>query len=407
MTFDRLFPTLYKVLHARVEPGIWPGSTQVTAAGEMLIGGTALSAVAAAHGTPVLVLDPAEVRHRCAAYRTALPAAETAFTVAALPHPEVLRWIIGEGLSLAVAAPAELAAARTAGCPAARIIAHRMPAAVGADTVVVRSLAEIDRAAAGRGRRDVLIRVAAETGGPGFRIDDGAATAAVRRLLAVPGVRPVGVHCHLGSSIGRISRYEAATRRLLALLAAIRDELGVTLARLNLGGGHAVARTPGAPFLDLPGLGARLTAVLAYETRALALLPPALVLEPGRAITGPAGVGLHRVLGVTSDEAVLDSPLDCDGPLAADNRLDHSCAGGHQVRLVGRVPGPRRPFRVTGATHAVPLPEDLRAGDLLAAACAGAYPARPGPTPVVVAVADGAARALSTGVAARPGRAGR
>lgn len=431
MTLDRLFPTLHAVLHARVEPGVWPGSTAVTGAGEMLVGGVALSAVAARWGTPVRVLDRAEVQARCAAYRTALPTAETAFAVAALPLPAVLRWITAEGLSLAVRTPAELAAARTAGCPAGRIIAHGPPSRagreVGARTVVVRSFAEIDRLAAGRPavRRDVLIRVAAGAaapgigapsfgdpgpgdpgpgtpgfgtsdpggpglGDPGFRIEDGSALAAAARVLAVPGARLAGAHCHLGAQTGRIARYEVAARRLLALLAAIRDQLGVVPDRLNLGGGHTIAYTPGAPALDLHGLAARLTAVLHYESRALALPLPALTLEPGRAIAGPAGVTLHRVLRVTPAAVTLDGPLDPDRRAGGP---DEDVADGHHVRVVGRISGPRRPFAVTGAVRAVPLPEDVTAGDLLAVARTGAHPA--GSDTAVVAVAGGVARALA------------
>ena len=407
MTLGQLFPTFHKVLHARLEPGHWPVGTRVTADGDLVVGGVPLTRVAARYGTPVGVLDDAEVRRRCAAYRTALPWADTACTAAALPVPAVLRRFAAAGWWVTVGSAAELAAARSAAFPAARTVAHGvLPGFAG--TTVVGAPGEVGDPARLRGapgtRRPVLIRVALRPGDPGVRVD--AVPGTVRRLAAEPGLRAVGLSYGPGSPDRRVSAYESAARRLLALVAAVRDQHGITLGRLHVDGGGAEYRggagpspltgsgvgpgagPPGGEDTDGPdplGLADRLRVALAYECRTRALAAPRLTVEPGPVLTGPAAVTLLRVLRADAGTIVVDGPP----------------AAGPVVRLVGRVPAARRrTFAVTGSgtgscTAPQPLtltlPEDVRPGDLLAVPGAGAY----APTlPALVAVAAGSARLL-------------
>src|SRR5207244_2553988 len=114
----------------------------------------------------------------------------------------------------------------------------------------------------------------------------------VRRVLTHPALRLVGLHCHLGSQITRVAPYEEAARGMVGLLAAIRDEHGITLAQLDLGGGFA------APEFDLPGYANRLRVALHYECGRHRLPWPRVTVEPGRSIVATAGVTLYRVVTV-------------------------------------------------------------------------------------------------------------
>ncbi len=73
MTLADLLPSLRPTLAARLEPGLWPLTTRATSDGALQIGGVDLAGLAARFGTPVQVLDTADVRARCRAYRAALP----------------------------------------------------------------------------------------------------------------------------------------------------------------------------------------------------------------------------------------------------------------------------------------------------------------------------------------------
>ena len=98
-----------------------------------------------------------------------------------------------------------------------------------------------------------------------------------------------------------------------------------------------------------------------------------LVVEPGRAISGHAGVTLHRVQSVsvrTDGRAVVT--VDGSHPQSAP-------AANYTVALANRHPlGPTRVSTVVGRDGSViaddlDLPDDVHSGDLLATACTGAY----------------------------------
>jgi len=124
----------------------------------------------------------------------------------------------------------------------------------------------------------------------------------------LPGLRVVGVDCHIGSQITEVSPYLDALDKLLDLMAALKKE-GVELAHLDLGGGLGIRyddETPLAPATLLTAVFERL------EARGLAHMQ--LVLEPGRSLVGNAGVLLTDVqyLKHTEDRdfAIVDAGMN-------------------------------------------------------------------------------------------------
>lgn len=65
--------------HGDLHPRIWPLTACALAGGEMSVGGVSLAEIAACYGTPVYVLDEADVRQRCRGYRQAFGDAEIAY----------------------------------------------------------------------------------------------------------------------------------------------------------------------------------------------------------------------------------------------------------------------------------------------------------------------------------------
>jgi hypothetical protein len=59
-----------------LHPQIWPLTACALAGGEISVGGVSLAEIAACYGTPAYVLDEADVRQRCQAYRQAFGDAE-------------------------------------------------------------------------------------------------------------------------------------------------------------------------------------------------------------------------------------------------------------------------------------------------------------------------------------------
>jgi diaminopimelate decarboxylase len=103
------------------------------------------------------------------------------------------------------------------------------------------------------------------------------------------GIEIVGLHLHIGSQILSLEPFEAAYRRGIELLVALRRS-GIAIRRLDLGGGLGV-RYQAEPELDLEAYAAlirRLTFGLEIE----------LVFEPGRWLVAESGVLLAKVLYV-------------------------------------------------------------------------------------------------------------
>ncbi|MFJ8135353.1 diaminopimelate decarboxylase [Streptomyces sp. NPDC096013] len=411
---------------------VWPRSTRPAPTGDLTVGGVSLAEAADRFGTPVYVLDEQEIRERCRTYRAAFPEADVVYAAKAFLCRAMAHWVREEGLDLDVCSAGELALAVTTGFPPERIVLHgnakspedlRAALRLGVGRIVVDSTSEIARLAAitpAGTRQKVMVRVVpgvaagahvkVRTGTDdqkfGLSITDGSAQHAVTRILDQPHLELVGLHCHIGSQIATTKPYVAAVRRLMGLLARIRDQHGVTLPQLDIGGGHAIAYRPGEEQLSIPVLAGRIRAELEDGCARTGLPVPRLTLEPGRAIVGPAGVAVYRVLAVkrTGDRTFVA----VDGGMS-DNPRPALYGVRYAPRLIGRpATAPPRLVTVVGRhceagdvlADEVALPGDVHPGDLLAVPAAGAYHLSMASgynlvgRPPVVAVADGIARVL-------------
>ncbi|MEV3987542.1 diaminopimelate decarboxylase [Streptomyces sp. NPDC049837] len=412
---------------------LWPASTERLPGGDLSVGGVPLAAIADRFDTPVYVLDEEEVRARCRVYRHAFPGAEVFYAAKAYLSRAMVHWADDEGLGLDVCSAGELQLAVTAGFPPENIVLHGNAKSphdldtalrLGVGRIVIDSPAEIARLAAALGpdgRQKVMVRVAPgiSAGGHekirtgtedqkfGLAISDGSALHAIARVLdRHRRLELTGLHCHLGSQIASVKPYATAVRRMVGLMARVRDSHGVTLPELDLGGGHAIAYRPGERALDIPALARTVRAALADSCAAAKLPVPRLLIEPGRAIVGPAGIALYRVLAVKrTGEHVF---VAVDGGMS-DNPRPALYGVRYTPRLVGRRPtAAPRPVTVVGRhceagdvlAAGVDLPADIRPGDLLAVPAAGAYHLSMASgynlvgRPPVVAVTEGHARLL-------------
>jgi diaminopimelate decarboxylase len=384
----------------------WPTGAVRLGDGDVLFGGVRLTEMADAYGTPVYVLDESEVRRRAVAYRSALPDASVHYAAKAFLCATLARWLDEEGLGLDVCSENELGLALAARFPAERIVLHgnakseaelRLAVRRGVGRIVVDSFTEIAHLAALADPdrpQGVYVRVvpgieaghhsAVRTGVEdqqfGFSISDGSALEAAARVLSQPHLWLDGLHCHLGSQITEVEPYLQAVDRLVDLLAELRDRYGCVLPELDLGGGHAIAYRPGEPSFA-PAEFAALVLPRLRERCAEHRLPlPRLAIEPGRAIVGPAGVALYRVLAVKKLPGG-DRVVAVDGGMS-DNPRPALYGARYSAYLVGRRSAePAERARLVGrhceaGDVLVPdalLPADVRPGDLVAVPAAGAY----------------------------------
>jgi diaminopimelate decarboxylase len=416
-----------------LHPLVWP-RTASRSGGVLSVGGVDVRDLATEHGTPAFVLDEAEFRARARAFKSAFAGADVYYAGKAFLCTAFARWIAEEGLNLDVCTGGELAVALKAGFPTDRVALHgnnkstaelRRAVEVGVGRVVLDSFAEIVRlaeiAAEAGIRQKVLIRTtvgveahthefiatAHEDQKFGFSLGSGDAAEAVRRVLALPSLELVGLHSHIGSQIFDTAGFEVAAKRVVGLLADLRDEHGLELSELDLGGGLGIAYTPDDDPPDLHEFAAELRTIVAYECGRQNLPMPRLSVEPGRALVGPAGITLYEV-GTVKDVDGIRTYVSVDGGMSDNIRTalydaEYTCV------LASRVSdAPPMLARVVGkhcesgdiVVKDVWLPADTVPGDLLAVAATGAYCRSMSsnynhvPRPPVVAVGDGAQKVI-------------
>jgi diaminopimelate decarboxylase len=430
-TLVDVLPSIGYAAPPRFDPAIWPVTTHADDEGRLCIGDVPLTDIADEFRTPAYVIDEADFRHRARHYRRALRGAEVVYAGKSLLSIAVARWAREEGLSLDVCSAGELTTAIAGGVDPARIVMHgkaksleelRAAVRVGVGRIVVDSCMEIAYLAGLVSRRQrVLLRVnpdidihghrAVTTGISdqkfGFTFDGGQVAEAVARVLAHPNLDLIGLHCHIGSQVTDPNCYGDAIRRMVVAMADIRAKHGVILTELNIGGGYGIPYVPGDPELDIDELAGVIDEALDAACAVERFPRPVVVVEPGRGISGRAGVTLYQVCSVKTRPGGRTFVV-VDGGMS-DNPRVALYGAKYTVALANRHPLGRRQRVTVAGRHCdagdeiardVELPADVHPGDLLAVACTGAYHHSMASNynmvgrPPLVAVKDGQAREL-------------
>lgn len=200
----------------------------------------------------------------------------------------------------------------------------------------------------------------------GIGVDE--ALAEYRRAAAMPHLDISGIDCHIGSQLTSLEPFVDALDRLLVMIETLRTE-GIVIRHLDIGGGLGIRYSQ-----ENPPEPAAYAEVL---SRRLAGLQLEILLEPGRAIVGNAGVLLTRVEYLKSNGikhfAIVDAAMNdlirpslyqaWQGilPVHSDSSAPTRC-----YDVVG-------PVCETGDFLGKDRDLAIQAGDLLAVRSAGAY----------------------------------
>ena len=365
--------------------------------GELFAEGVPLQRIAAGVGTPVYCYSSAALAANYRAFAEAFAGqrATICYAVKANSNLAVIRTLARLGAGADVLSEGELRRALRAGVGPGNIVfsgvgkspdefALALEAGIG--QINVESEPEIEalnELAAAKGvRAPVAIRV-----NPGvdagthekittgikenkFGIDFDRARAVAAHAGGLPGIDIVGAAVHIGSQLTDLAPFSDAFRLLSELVGGLRED-GHDIRRLDLGGGLGIRyqdETPPTP--------KEYAAMIARATDGLDL---EIVLEPGRAITGDAGVLLTRVLyvkkGVSRTFVIVDAAMnDLMRPSLYDAHHDI-------IPVIEPVPGADEavvdvvgPVCETGdflaRDRAMPV---VHSQDLLAIGAAGAY----------------------------------
>jgi diaminopimelate decarboxylase len=273
----------------------------------------AVSAIAAAHGTPCYIYSRAALEAAFGEYRQALAGCEhlVCYAVKANSNLAVLNVLARLGAGFDIVSSGELERVIAAGGDPAKIVfsgVGKKPGEMaralelGIHCFNLESAAELEVLNTVAREMDVVAPVSVRVNPDvdarthpyistglrenkfGVSVED--ALQVYRRAAQLSHVAVVGLDCHIGSQLTELNPFLDALRRLLALVDSL-EEIGISIRHLDLGGGLGVRYRDETP----PSIGAYIAAI----RQVLGSRRLALMFEPGRSIAANAGLLVTRV----------------------------------------------------------------------------------------------------------------
>lgn len=356
-----------------------------------------LADLAQAHGTPLYVYSKAAMLDALAAYQRGFAGrkVQICYAMKANSSLAVLQLFARAGCGFDIVSGGELARVLAAGGDASKVIFSgvgktraemRQALAAGIGCFNVESEAELEvlnEVALGMGAQaPVSIRVNPNvdakthpyisTGlkGNKFGVAHERTLATYQRAAALPGLRVVGIDCHIGSQITEVSPYLDAVDRVLDLVQDI-EAAGIAIHHIDFGGGLGITyngETPPAADALWQQLLAKLDA-RGYGDRQL-------MIEPGRSLVGNAGVCLTEVLylkpGEQKNFCIVDAAMN-DLPRPAMYEAFHGIVPLHARSGATSTYDVVGPICESGDWLGRDRALAVHSGDLLAVLSAGAY----------------------------------
>ena len=273
--------------------------------------------LAAEEGTPQYVTSERRLRENIRRYHRAFPDAEKYFAVKANGNLTILRVAAQEGMGADIFSAGELALVRLAGIPRDMILFNgnsksekdHIAALQAKVRISVDSREELEHLA--RTARDldleaeILFRVnpnvspkthpkiATGLRSSKFGIPAEQVAGTYQRAMELDGVRPVGLHCHIGSQILDTAPFAEAANKMMDIVREVAAK-GGKVERIDLGGGLGIQYHPDNPAPQPSQLADAVLPVIQEGCRDLGI-SPRLMLEPGRSIVADSTIMLTTV----------------------------------------------------------------------------------------------------------------
>ncbi len=294
---------------------LFPDSARIED-GELVLGGTAASALTERFGTPLVVYCEETLRARARGLQAAIGDGRIFYGAKAFANVALLRLLREEGVGADVASAGELAFALAAGFGANELVVHGnakdgafLTEAARAGVPVALDAPDEAELATTAGVERVLVRVtlgvdadtheAVRTGhhGSKFGLPPDQALAVLADGLT-RGLDVLGLHVHVGSQLADFDAQGETIVRLASFAARCRRELGWAPRVADLGGGFGIRHHHDEEVVDAAELASSAARTARVAFAEAGLPEPEIWLEPGRSLVGRAGVTLYRVAAV-------------------------------------------------------------------------------------------------------------
>jgi diaminopimelate decarboxylase len=389
-------------------------------------------------GTPLYVYDEETLRTRARRIRDAFLSAydrsRLVYAGKAYLSPALMQILVEEGIGLDVVSGGEIYAGLRAGVDPAEMIFHgnnksraelEEAIAAGVGLIAVDNDLEITTLESmtqelGRNVEVVLrlnpgvdvhthhkMRTGATDSKFGFPVWDGQAEEAAARLSRSAKLDLVGYHAHVGSQIFDPTLVARTIGVIMEFAGRAHRRLGVIPKVVIPGGGFGIADDASGADVPIDEWAQAAAKAIERGSHDAGFPRPVLVVEPGRAIIGPAGVAIYSV-GSQKCVPGIRTYVSVDGGMA-DNIRPALYGARYTATLANRDPAgePLQTVTIAGKycesgdvlIDNASLPA-LDVGDLLAVPMAGAYCLAMAsnynlsPRPAVVIVGNGDARLI-------------
>jgi diaminopimelate decarboxylase len=416
----------------------WPETTRRAADGALEFGGVSAVDLAREFGTPLYVFDEATLRSRAQRIRDeflhAYERSRLVYAGKAYLSPALMRILVEEGIGLDVVSGGEIYAGLRAGVDPTQMIFHgnnksrtelEEAVAAGVGLVAIDNELEITllESVARESARSVEVvlrlnpgvdvhthhklRTGATDSKFGFPVWDGQAEEAAARICQSTRLELEGYHAHVGSQIFDPTLVAQTIDVIMEFAGRVHMRFGVIPTVVIPGGGFGIADDASGADVDIGAWAKAAATAIERGCLTYGFSPPVLVVEPGRAIIGPAGLSLYAV-GSQKTVTGVRTYVSVDGGMA-DNIRPALYGARYAATLANRDPAGEPVQTVTIAGKYCEsgdvliddalLPQ-LEVGDLLAVPMTGAYCLAMAsnynlsPRPAVVLVGDGCARLI-------------
>jgi len=355
----------------------------------------AVKDIAAQVGTPFYLYSHATLSRHMEAFTSAFASVPhiVCYSIKANSNLAVLKTFVTLGAGFDMVSGGELFRAQQVGCDPQKMVYSgvgktepEIEAALKADILMFnvespQELETIDRVAGRLGKKaGIAIRVNPDvdpqthpyisTGmkQAKFGINITQALADYRRAAAMPNLEVIGVDCHIGSQLTKLSPFVDAIKKIRELVESLQQE-GFAIKYLDLGGGLGITYDD-----EEPPTPANYAKAIIEATKGLDVT---LIFEPGRMMVGNAGILAAKVLYVKEGEAknfvIVDAAMNdlarpaLYGSYQGIEPVDRSTS----ERMIADVVGPIcESGDFLAQDREIPV---FKQGDLLAVSSAGAY----------------------------------
>lgn len=323
---------------------------QINEAGHLTIGGVDADELAAKYQTPLAVYDVSKIRDQIRRFKSVFEANGVDYAVSyaskAFAAVAMFQVIDQEQGHIDVVSGGELYTAIQAGFPMARVSFHgnnksreelTMAVKHHVGVIVLDNFHEIELLDQVLKEQDassaVMLRITPgisahtheyiSTGQKdskfGFDLKTGQADEALQKVLANSRMNMLGIHAHIGSQIFELNGFQMAAKKLVEIAANWHDQYQYQPEVINVGGGFGIQYTkddhPLAPedFVDA------IVKTIKQSAADSHLNMPAVWIEPGRSIAGPAGYNLYTI-GSRKDVPGLTPYVTVDGGMGDNIR---------------------------------------------------------------------------------------